>query len=243
MQFIEPLIEGNFYHIYNRGIDSCDLFRNNDDYEYFIGLYDKFISPVADTYAWVLMRNHFHFLVRIKENIVYKYSNADRLRGDNNADRSIDAVRLDNTVRFEEVKWQTTNRSASAGPDSVESDSVKIPKPLLHFSHLFNAYTKYINKRYNRHGSLFERSFKRKLIDNKNYLKQVILYIHNNPVHHGFCSHPVEYPWSSYLTCITTKPTKLQRKEVIDLFIDSVQFKKVHDEKFDFDSLGKWLEM
>jgi putative transposase len=220
MQFIEPLICGNFYHIYNRGIDSCDFFHDNNNYEYFLGLYDKFISPVADTYAWVLMKNHFHFLVRIRENVVYKYSNT-------NADR------------FEEVKWQTINLSASEGPDSVK----KTPKPHLHFSHLFNAYSKYFNKRYNRHGSLFERSFKRKLIDNRNYLRQVILYIHNNPVHHGFCSHPIEYSWSSYLTCITSKPTKLQRKEVIDLFIDSVQFKKVHDERINYDSLEKWLEM
>jgi hypothetical protein len=30
-------------------------------------LYDKHISPIADTFAWVLMRNHFHLLVRIKE--------------------------------------------------------------------------------------------------------------------------------------------------------------------------------
>jgi len=229
MQFIEPLVCGNFYHIYNRAIGSGDLFRDNDNYEYFLSLYDKFISPIADTYAWALMKNHFHFLVRIKENVVYKYSNADR---------SKDAVRLEDT-RFEEVKWQTINLSASAGPDSVK----KIPKPHLHFSHLFNAYTKYFNIRYNRHGSLFERSFKRKLIDNKDYLRQAILYIHNNPVHHGFCSHPIEYPWSSYLTCITTKPTRLQRKEVIDLFVDSVQFQKVHNEKFDFDSLEKWLEI
>ena len=78
MQYTEPLIGGNFYHIYNRGIDRCDIFRDNDSYKYFLGLYDKFISHVADTYAWVLMKNHFHFLVRIKENLVYKYSNADR---------------------------------------------------------------------------------------------------------------------------------------------------------------------
>ena len=230
MQYTEPLIGGNFYHIYNRGIDRCDIFRDNDSYKYFLGLYDKFISPVADTYAWVLMKNHFHFLVRIKENVVYKYSNADRSK---------------DVVRFEEVKWQTINLSASAGPDSVkiEVPGVKIPKPYLHFSHLFNAYTKYFNICYNRHGSLFERSFKQKLIDNKDYLRQVILYIHNNPVNHGFCSHPLEYPWSSYLTCIISKPTKLQRKEVIDLFVDSVQFKKNHDEKFNFDTLEKWLEM
>ena len=62
MQQIEPLNYGKFYHIYNRGINSCDLFREQTNYEYFLGLYDKHISPVADTYAWVLMKNHFPFV-------------------------------------------------------------------------------------------------------------------------------------------------------------------------------------
>ncbi len=64
-----------------------------------------------------------------------------------------------NADRFNEVKWETQNLSAYASPDSV-----KIPKIHLHFLHIFNAYTKYINQRNNRHGSLFERPFKRKLI-------------------------------------------------------------------------------
>ena len=79
MQQIEPLIPGNFYHIYNRGIDSCNLFIEPDNYEYFLSLYDKYISPVADTYAWVLMPNHFHFLVRLKEE-AFAASTPDRVR-------------------------------------------------------------------------------------------------------------------------------------------------------------------
>lgn len=173
MQNIEPLSYGKYYHIYNRGIDSCNLFREADNYEHFLGLFDKYISPIAETYAWVLMPNHFHILVKVKDNVVYKLSNADR---------SIDAV------RFEEHKWETIDLSACEAPDSV-----KKPRPNLHFSHLMNAYTKYFNKRYFRHGNLFERSFKRKRIDNESYLKHVILYIHTNPVHHKFCNHPI-YP-------------------------------------------------
>ena len=67
MQQTETLIYGNYYHIYNRGINSCDLFRDADNYEHFLNLYDKYISPIADTYAWVLMPNHFHLLLRIKD--------------------------------------------------------------------------------------------------------------------------------------------------------------------------------
>lgn|SRR5690554_2029419 len=83
----ERLKEGQFYHIYNRGNNRRDLFLEPAHYEHFLALYDKFISPVAETLAWVLMPNHFHMVVRIKENVVYKYSNPYQF----NAVRSIDA--------------------------------------------------------------------------------------------------------------------------------------------------------
>jgi len=221
MEAKHPLEPGRYYHIYNRGINSCDLFTEEDNYSYFLDLYEKYIDPIADTFAWVLMPNHFHLLIRLKDNIQYKYSNADR---------SID------TVRFNETKWETTNLLASKG-----SDSVKIPKAHLHFSHLFNAYSKYFNKRNKRHGSLFERPFKRKLIEDELYLKQLILYIHNNPVHHGFCSHPIEYGWSSYLTCVSLKPTKLNRDETIGWFDDKANFKYMHNKAVEMMQLEEWL--
>ena len=64
-----------FYHIFNRGINSMDIFFENDNYEHFLRLYDKHIGAIADTYAWVLMKNHFHLLVRIKsqEDIVASF--------------------------------------------------------------------------------------------------------------------------------------------------------------------------
>jgi len=62
-----PLEHGKFYHIYNRGVNGCDLFGESINYEHFLRLYDKYLLLVADIYAWVLMKNHFHFLVRIKE--------------------------------------------------------------------------------------------------------------------------------------------------------------------------------
>ena len=206
MQQIEPLIPGNFYHIYNRGIDSCNLYTEPDNYEYFLSLYDKYISPIADTYAWVLMPNHFHFLVRLKEE--------------------------------EEVVASTSHLTGFENLSGVE-----IKQPHQHFSNLFNAYTKAFNKRTGRHGNLFERPFKRKPIDNEWYLKQVILYIHNNPVHHGFCSHPMEYPWSSYLTCVSIKPTKLHRDKVIGWFDNRANFKYLHDQKVEIEQIERWLDI
>ena len=71
----------------------------------------------------------------------------------------------------------------------------------------------------------------------------MIIYIHNNPVHHGFCTHPVEYPWSSYLTCISLKPTKLNRDRVIGWFDDQANFIYMHNQKVELDQIEDWLEL
>ena len=181
MQAIQPLENGKYYHIYNRGINSDILFKENSNYEHFLKLYDLHIESMAETYAWCLMKNHFHFVIRIKD--------------------------------AEEIKTEN-----------------KIP-PSQSFSNLFNAYTKAFNKKYNRHGALFERPFKRKGIENENYFQNLIAYIHNNPVHHTICEYPLQYPWSSYRTCLSNKPTKLKRKEVMELFGDIENFKYVHELK------------
>ena len=61
-----PLRRGRFYHIYNRGVNREDIFRQERNYPYFLQLYARHVASVADTYAYCLLRNHFHFLVRVK---------------------------------------------------------------------------------------------------------------------------------------------------------------------------------
>lgn len=178
----EKLESEKFYHIYNRGINGEDLFQETTNYEYFLALYTEHIDLIAETYCFCLMKNHFHFLIKIKS---------------------------------EQELANYSKRHISQS-----------------FSNLFNAYTKAYNKKYNRHGSLFERPFKRKSINNEKYLVNLICYIHNNPVHHGFCEHPIEYPWSSYISCVSRKTTKIKREKVILLFDDLENFKYVHSSKF-----------
>lgn len=61
-----PLHQDAFYHIYNRGNNRSDLFFEADNYRYFLQLWKKYIHPVAETYAYCLLKNHFHFLLRIR---------------------------------------------------------------------------------------------------------------------------------------------------------------------------------
>jgi len=204
-----PLEPGNFYHIYNRGINRCSIFREKTNYEYFLSLYDKYISPVADTYAWVLMGNHFHLLVKI--------------------------------LPVEDSSFRPATAQNPEGLGDLRGFWDK--RINQQFSNLFNAYSKAYNKRYDRTGSLFEHSFRRKLITGTDYLKQLVLYIHNNPVRHGFCAHPSEYPWSSYLSSVPVKSAYLNRETVVGWFDNEANFKWMHSQKLEYRPIEEWLEI
>ncbi|MBS1550038.1 MAG: transposase [Bacteroidetes bacterium] len=70
------------------------------------------------------------------------------------------------------------------------------------FSNFFSSYSQAFNKLYQRKGSLFLKNFKRKEITDDTYFRNLILYIHCNPVHHGFTTDFEKYPWSSYQSFI-----------------------------------------
>ena len=62
-----PLQHGKYYHIFNRGNNRENIFLEERNYRHFLKLYTHHVLPVADTYAYCLLRNHFHLLVRIKD--------------------------------------------------------------------------------------------------------------------------------------------------------------------------------
>jgi len=62
-----PLERGQIYHIYNRGVNRENIFVEKRNYSYFLQLYTQHILPIADTFAYCMLKNHFHILVRIKD--------------------------------------------------------------------------------------------------------------------------------------------------------------------------------
>jgi REP element-mobilizing transposase RayT len=61
-----PLIPGSTYHIFSRANGNEKLFLNDENYLFFLKKFKVHISLVADTFAYNLLPNHFHFLIRIK---------------------------------------------------------------------------------------------------------------------------------------------------------------------------------
>ena len=66
MKNTEQLTSSTFYHVYNRGVDGRSIFEKDSNYSYFLRKYDQYIGPIANTYAYCLLGNHFHLLICTK---------------------------------------------------------------------------------------------------------------------------------------------------------------------------------
>ncbi|UUV22770.1 transposase [Paenimyroides aestuarii] len=169
---LETLEKGYCYHIYNRGINSCNVFSNDKNKLYFLSLLKRYLTSVVTVFAYCLMDNHFHLVVRIDDK-------------------------------------------------SLASQS---------FSNLFNAYAKAYNKEQNRTGSLFEKHFKRVQLKDDKYLKNLIIYVHLNPLHHLNQDY-TQFQFSSYRSFLSDKATQLARNEVIEMFDNIENFVYCHSSK------------
>jgi REP element-mobilizing transposase RayT len=192
---------GRYYHIYNRGNDKTDIFQSKEDYLHFQTLVQKYLLTVADLFCYAYLKNHFHFLVRIKESDEIEY--------------------------FKPIKGQKHIQ--------------KKPVPYRQFSHLFNAYAKWFNLKYDRTGSLFEKNFERKEVVEENYLKHLVYYIHHNPIHHHFTHSFSGYSWTSYNAYLENKQTFLKKEIVIDWFDDLENFIFFHQEEHDLSVIEDFI--
>lgn len=73
--YIQPVIEGQYFHIYNRGVNGENIFKEERNYYYFLKQYALYCSDTTEVFAYALLKNHFHLMVYIKENVeVPRYS-------------------------------------------------------------------------------------------------------------------------------------------------------------------------
>jgi|SRR3989344_6391544 len=164
----DPFVTGEYYHIYNRGIDKRVIFKSENDYKRFIMLLyvsnsssesfrlDNLINQQHKTFdeiiildkgeslisigAWCLMTNHFHILVR----------------------------------------------------QDVDGGITKFMRKLG------VGYSMFFNIKYQRQGALFGGPFKSRFIEtNDNYMKHLLGYIHLNVLNIKFSGWEKEIKKSS----------------------------------------------
>ncbi|MDR0828557.1 MAG: hypothetical protein LBN95_00385 [Prevotellaceae bacterium] len=64
---MQPLCPNTCYHIFNHSNGFENVFLEDKNFWYFLEKYNKYIVPIAETYSYCLMPNHFHLVVRIRK--------------------------------------------------------------------------------------------------------------------------------------------------------------------------------
>ncbi len=175
--YFPPLKSGLTYHIFNRGNNGEDIFPEARNYPYFLKKYKEYISPISDTYAWCLMPNHFHIMLRFRDYTQLHQAFPKRFPSPPPGVRTGNDISTTEHVAFD---------------DAI---SLAISKQ---FADFFGGYSRAINKAVERSGKLFSLPFKRVLVDDEAYFGWLLCYIHRNPLHHGFCAAFEEWEYSSY---------------------------------------------
>jgi putative transposase len=147
---------GALHHVIVRGIERGKIFRSDYDRKNFLNRLGKLISETqTDCFAWALIPNHVHLLLR----------------------------------------------------------TGLVPVSVL-MSRLLTGYAVWFNKKYRRHGQLFQNRYKSILCQKDPYLKELVRYIHLNPLRaglvedikkldrHQWCGHSVlmnktKQPWQN----------------------------------------------
>jgi REP element-mobilizing transposase RayT len=191
------------YHIFNRTNHKELLFRENYDRVHFLHLFKHFVAAYVDSYAYCLLPNHFHFLVRLK---------------------SEDSILETATAVTPYLRTVPQGKLVSAKEEERDYHAVVERQ----FKRMFTAYAMYFNRKYKRKGNLFYRPFKRVSVKNEVHLQWLVYYIHHNPAKHGVSADFLNYQWSSYQELISKKNTILDREQVWAIFGSKELFLNFH---------------
>lgn len=101
-------------------------------------------------------------------------------------------------------------------------------------------YTRFYNWRHKTIGHLFQGRFKSIMVDSRLYLKELIRYIHLNPVRAYLTENPLDYKWSSHQAYLMKQEyTWLARDEGLRLFGDFQQEAAIQFEQFVLSGIGQ----
>ncbi len=215
-----PLLYDTYYHIYNRGVNRENIFIEERNYDLFLRLFEKHLAPLVDTFAYCMLRNHFHICLRTKsEDEILDFQKTLR----------VSSVSKIKTLKVSTPDSERVMQDPLAGNgEALQGKPLGFDTISRHFSNFFNAYAKTMNKAYGRTGSLFQHPFGRVAITSDRQFWNVIAYIHQNPQKHGFVKDFRDWKYSSYGVMLSEKKTILNRAETMKWFGTKAEYLSLH---------------
>ena len=201
---MEKLQPNCSYHIFNHANGFENIFIEDENYRFFLEKYQQYILPIAETYAYCLLPNHFHLVVRIRRKEV-----------------------------IEEVyrNFKSTNFSKVPNFGKVEVTDNMIEYYISkQFANLFSCYTQSFNKVNKRRGSLFLKNFRREPIENKAYFLNAVIYTHRNPVHHAFCDRYTDWSYTSFCEIKERNSQMIEVEKLLRMFGGRDSFIDLHEQ-------------
>lgn len=204
-----PFHAGSYYHIRFRSIDGLKLFQCQENRDFYLQQFAIYFQSVMDCFAFGLLENHSHFIVRIK--------NTTGLLG------SISSI----PRQFRTKPMQMF----SENPNSDNAVGTMIERQVNSF---MASYAKAINKLNSRKGGLFQSPFRRSLITHEQYLRHAIIYTHANAQKHGIVKDFREYQHTSYHEILAGNSENVNVDFVIDLFGGREMYIQLHERQANY---------
>lgn len=191
-----------FYHIIIKSAGNTPIFLSDNNRIFFLKKFKEYTQGYFDTYAYILLNNHVHFLVKA----------------------SADTILQTHISQLQEPFRKQHQKKFLSGTISFEQALEFQMKDFL------ISYAKAYNKQSNRTGALFMSPFRRVAVADDAHFTQLIIYIHANIVKHNVDRNFEKYNWSSYQSIISERPTSIKRNEVLEWFGSKTEFIKIHRE-------------
>ena len=213
---ILPLVTGQIYHVFNRGIDRRVTFSGAKEYQRAVQTCDFYshARPPVKLSRYLSLgqekQNEIISMLRTKETLV-----------------SIICYCLMPNHFHLLLKQESENG---------------ISKFL---SNLQNSYTKFYNTKHNRNGPLFMDQFKAVIIETEEQLIHVARYIHLNPFT-GYVVKKLtdleSYPWSSLPTCLDPNSSATKNNLIMSYFSSKLSYKEFVFNQGDYQRKLKRIE-
>jgi len=199
---------GEYYHIYNRGVDKREIFLDKWDYIRFLQSMREFnrVEPVGSLY--------------VRQELERKAREQDKMKRARNPLRGVRTLDRRKLVEF--ICYCLNKNHYHLLLKQVVDGGIS-----EFIKRLSGGYTNYFNFKNNRSGVLFQSSFKAIHIKTDSYLFQLSGYINGNPEIHKITK-AENWPWSSYLDYIGLRQgTLCKKQEILSEFKSINEYKEL----------------